>query len=68
MWRLPMPPTYRPRITRDGDEYVINGRKWWSTGAMRPECRIAIVMGVSDPELNGIARHSMILVPLDTPG
>jgi acyl-CoA dehydrogenase len=56
------------RITRDGDEYVINGRKWWSTGALRPECQIAIVMGVTDPGAERHARHSMILVPLDTPG
>jgi acyl-CoA dehydrogenase len=55
-------------ITPDGDSYVVNGRKWWSTGALRPECKIAIVMGVSDPEAAKYARHSMILVPLDTPG
>ncbi len=55
-------------ITRDGDDYVVTGRKWWSTGAMRPECKIAIVMGVSDPDAERYARHSMILVPLDTPG
>src|SRR6478736_6517184 len=55
-------------ITADGDDFVVDGRKWWSTGAMRPECKIAIVMGVSDPEAATYARHSMILVPLDTPG
>jgi acyl-CoA dehydrogenase len=55
-------------ITPDGDSYVVNGRKWWSTGALRPECKIAIVMGVSDPDAAKYARHSMILVPLDTPG
>jgi acyl-CoA dehydrogenase len=55
-------------ITRDGDEFVVNGRKWWSTGALRPECKVAIVMGVSDPDAPRHARHSMILVPLDTPG
>jgi acyl-CoA dehydrogenase len=55
-------------ITRDGDSYVVRGRKWWSTGAMRPECRIAIVMGVSNPDAGPYQRHSMILVPLDTPG
>jgi acyl-CoA dehydrogenase len=55
-------------ITRDGDDYVVNGRKWWSTGALRPECKVAIVMGVSDPDAPRHARHSMILVPLDTPG
>jgi acyl-CoA dehydrogenase len=55
-------------ITPDGDSYVVDGRKWWSTGALRPECKIAIVMGVSDPEAAKYQRHSMILVPLDTPG
>src|SRR4051794_4964532 len=55
-------------ITADGDSFVVDGRKWWSTGALRPECKIAIVMGVSDPEAAKYARHSMILVPLDTPG
>ncbi|HTZ44538.1 MAG TPA: acyl-CoA dehydrogenase family protein [Jatrophihabitans sp.] len=56
------------RIAADGDSYVIDGTKWWSTGAMRPECKVAIVMGVSDPDADRHARHSMILVPLDTPG
>jgi acyl-CoA dehydrogenase len=56
------------RITRDGDSYVVSGRKWWSTGAMRQECRLAIVMGVSDDAADRHSRHSMILVPLDTPG
>jgi acyl-CoA dehydrogenase len=55
-------------ITPDGDEYVVNGRKWWSTGALREECELAIVMGVSDPDAAKYERHSMILVPLDTPG
>ena len=55
-------------ITADGDSFVVDGRKWWSTGAMRPECKLAIVMGVSDPEAAKYARHSMILVPLDTAG
>jgi acyl-CoA dehydrogenase len=55
-------------ITRDSDAYVVNGRKWWSTGALRPECRVAIVMGVSDPEAGRYQQHSMILVPLDSPG
>lgn len=55
-------------ITRDGDGYVVQGRKWWSTGALRPECKVAIVMGVSDPDAGRYQQHSMILVPLDTPG
>src|SRR5260370_1419107 len=55
-------------ITRDGDGYVINGRKWWSSGAMDPNCRIFIVMGVTGGAAEGHGRHSMILVPRDTPG
>jgi acyl-CoA dehydrogenase len=56
------------RIVSDGDSYVLTGRKWWSTGALREECRLAIVMGISDPDADRHARHSMILVPLDAPG
>ena len=55
-------------ITRDGDGYVINGRKWWSSGAMSSDCQIFIVMGVSGEAAEGHGRHSMILVPRDTPG
>jgi acyl-CoA dehydrogenase len=55
-------------ITRDGDEYVINGRKWWTSGAMSPRCELLIVMGVSDPDAETYRRQSMILVPKDTPG
>jgi acyl-CoA dehydrogenase len=56
------------RITEDGDGFRINGRKWWSSGAMSPHCKIAIVMGLSDPDGAKHKRHSMIAVPLDTPG
>jgi acyl-CoA dehydrogenase len=56
------------RIVPDGDEYVIRGRKWWTTGALDPRCKLMIVMGVSDPDGPPHARHSMVLVPLDTPG
>jgi len=56
------------RIERDDVEYVITGTKWWSTGAMRPECKVSIVMGVTDPEAPPHQRQSMILVPLDAPG
>jgi acyl-CoA dehydrogenase len=56
------------RIVRDGDEYVINGRKWWITGAGDPRCKIAIVMGKTDPEAPRHEQQSMILIPLDTPG
>jgi alkylation response protein AidB-like acyl-CoA dehydrogenase len=55
-------------IIRAGDEYVINGRKWWSSGAGDPRCKIAIFMGKSDPSAPTHKQQSMILVPLDTPG
>jgi acyl-CoA dehydrogenase len=56
------------RIERDGDRYVINGRKWWSSGAMDPACKILIVMGKTDPGAERHRQQSMILVPRDTPG
>ncbi|MEO7761255.1 MAG: acyl-CoA dehydrogenase family protein, partial [Casimicrobiaceae bacterium] len=57
------------RIVRDGDDYVINGRKWWTTGAPDPRCRISIFMGKTDPDnTNRHEQQSMILVPMDTPG
>ncbi|TDI61289.1 MAG: acyl-CoA dehydrogenase [Alphaproteobacteria bacterium] len=56
------------RIERDGDEYVINGRKWYSTGAMRETCNIFIVMGKNDPNAERHQQQSQILVPRDTPG
>ena len=52
----------------DGDEVVINGRKWWSTGVGHPDCRILIFMGLTDPDADRHARHSMVLVPRDTAG
>jgi acyl-CoA dehydrogenase len=55
-------------IVRDGDEYVINGRKWWSSGAGDPRCRIFILMGKTDPRGPRYAQQSMVLVPRDTPG
>ncbi|MBV9803135.1 MAG: acyl-CoA dehydrogenase family protein [Solirubrobacterales bacterium] len=58
----------RTRIERDGDEYVINGRKWWTSGAMSPRCKLLIVMGVTDPDAERHRRQSMILVPRDAPG
>ncbi|HEX7305020.1 acyl-CoA dehydrogenase family protein [Lentzea sp.] len=56
------------RIERDGDDYVINGRKWWSSGAMNPNCAIFIVMGKTDPGADRHRQQSQILVPRDTPG
>lgn len=55
-------------MVRDGDHYVINGRKWWSSGTGDPRCRIAIVMGKTDTEAKRHQQQSQILVPLDTPG
>ncbi|WP_028009161.1 acyl-CoA dehydrogenase family protein [Solimonas flava] len=52
----------------DGDEVVINGKKWWSTGIGHPDCKVAIFMGLSDPKANRHQQHSMVLVPLDAPG
>ena len=58
----------RLSITRDGDEYVINGRKWWTTGALDPRCAVLIVMGKTDPQAEKYRQQSMVLVPMDTPG
>jgi acyl-CoA dehydrogenase len=56
------------RIVRDGDHYVLQGRKWWTTGAPDPRCKIAIFMGKTDPGAARYLQQSMILVPMDTPG
>jgi acyl-CoA dehydrogenase len=56
------------RIDRDGDDYVLNGRKWWTSGAMRDRCQILIVMGKTDLDAPTYKQQSMILVPRDTPG
>lgn len=58
----------RSTIARDGDEYVINGHKWWASGAMDPRCKILIFMGKTDPSADKHRQQSMILVPMDTPG
>src|SRR5271169_3519759 len=56
-------------IARDGDHYVINGRKWWSSGAVDPRCKLFILMGQTDPgNANRHKRQSMILIPRDAPG
>jgi len=55
-------------IVRDGDHYVINGRKWWSSGVGDPRCKVAIVMGKTDPSSHKYTQQSQILVPLDAPG
>src|SRR5262249_17234966 len=58
----------RTEIRRDGDHYIINGRKWWSSGAGDPRCKVAIVMGKTDPKAPVHRQQAMILVDLDTPG
>eukprot|EP00092_Neocalanus_flemingeri_P003154 GFUD01003372.1.p1 GENE.GFUD01003372.1~~GFUD01003372.1.p1 ORF type:complete len:298 (-),score=73.69 GFUD01003372.1:44-937(-) len=55
-------------IVRDGDEYVINGRKWWTTNGMDPRCKICVFMGKTDPSAERHKQQSMILVPFDAPG
>jgi acyl-CoA dehydrogenase len=64
------PTNLQTTIRGEGDEYVINGRKWWTTGAIHPNARFVIVMGLSDerPDADPHARHSMVVVPIDTPG
>ncbi|QCI96096.1 acyl-CoA dehydrogenase family protein [Novosphingobium sp. EMRT-2] len=56
------------RITRDGEDYVINGRKWWISGAGDPRCKVLIVLGLSTPDAPRHQQHSQILVPVDAPG
>src|SRR6201994_487722 len=56
------------RIERDGDEYVINGRKWWTSNALHAHCRVLIVMGKTNPDGPPYKQQSMLVVPLDTPG
>jgi acyl-CoA dehydrogenase len=58
----------RARIERDGDHYLLDGRKWWTSGAGDPRCRVAIFMGKSNPEAPKHQQQSMILVPMDAPG
>jgi acyl-CoA dehydrogenase len=58
----------RTRIERDGDDYVVTGRKWFSSGAASPRCRFSIVMGVTNPDADRHRMQSMVIVPMDTPG
>jgi acyl-CoA dehydrogenase len=55
-------------IRRDGDEYVVSGRKWWTTGAADPRCAVLVVMGRTDPDADAHRQQSMVLVPMDAPG
>jgi len=56
------------RAVREGDEWVINGRKWWTSGANDPRCKVMIFMGLTNPDAPRHAQHSMIVVPMDAPG
>ncbi|MFJ6569528.1 acyl-CoA dehydrogenase family protein [Streptomyces sp. NPDC091292] len=58
----------RTRITRDGDTYVVNGRKWYTSGILDPDCRLIILMGKTDPDAATYRQQSMLLIPRDTPG
>lgn len=58
----------RTRITRDGDEYVVQGHKWYTSGILDPDCRLVILMGVTDPDAPSYRQQSMLLIPRDTPG
>jgi acyl-CoA dehydrogenase len=58
----------RSRIERDGDEYVVNAHKWWTSGAASDRCKVAVLLGVSNPDADPYHRQSMILVPMDAPG
>ena len=62
------PTNLHSTIARDGDEYVINGRKWWTSGAADPDCRVCLFIGLSDPDGERYARHSLVLIPMDAPG
>jgi acyl-CoA dehydrogenase len=56
------------RIDRDGDEYVINGHKWWTSGAADPRCKLLLFLGLSNPDAERYMQHSLVLIPIDTPG
>ena len=55
-------------ITRDGDDYVVNGRKWWTSGAADPRCKICLFLGSSNPDADKYLQHSLVLIPMDAPG
>jgi acyl-CoA dehydrogenase len=62
------PTNLHSTIKRDGEEYVINGRKWWTSGAADPRCKIILFLGLSDPDADRYLQHSLVLIPMDTPG
>ena len=62
------PTNLKSEIVRDGDELVVTGRKWWTTGAADPRCRVCLFLGLSDPEADRYLQHSLVLIPMDAPG
>ena len=62
------PTNLQSTITADGDDYVINGRKWWTSGAADPRCKVCLFLGLSNPEADKYLQHSLVLIPMDAPG
>ena len=62
------PTNLQSTIVRDGSEYVINGKKWWTSGAADPRCKICLFLGLSDPDGDKYRQHSLVVIPMDTPG
>ena len=62
------PTNLQSRIVRDGDDYVISGRKWWTSGAADPRCKVCLFLGLSDPDGDKYMQHSLVLIPMDAPG
>jgi acyl-CoA dehydrogenase len=62
------PTNLKSTISRDGDDYVVNGRKWWTSGAADPRCEVCLFLGKSDPDADKHQQHSLVLIPMDVPG